>query len=87
MKSITFKLLIGIFLCISTLKAQLSGTFTVGVGGNYLSLTEAYDSLKSNTVNGPVVFLIISDLQGTQTFNGRVAGLTIPIGLSSLLQR
>ena len=75
MKSITFKLLIGTFLCVSTLKAQVSGTFTVGVGGNYLSLTEAYDSLKSNTVNGTVVLLIISDLQGTQTFNGRVAGL------------
>lgn len=61
-------------MCVSTIKAQISGTFTVGVGGNYLSLTDAYDSLKSNTINGSVVLSIISDLQGTQILNGRVSG-------------
>jgi hypothetical protein len=44
--------------------AQLSGTYTIGSGGNYASFTAAISALSTNGVSGPVTFNVFS---GTYT--------------------
>ena len=40
--------------------AQISGTFTIGSGGDFMSFTDAIDTLKSQGVSDPVEFNIVS---------------------------
>jgi len=47
------------FLC-SVSYSQLSGTYTIGAGENYLTISAAVNDLNSNGVNGPVIFDIKS---------------------------
>ena len=61
-------------LLLTGIKAQMSGTYTVGSGGTYSSLTAAYNALVTNGVNGPVVLSVISDLSGQQQLSGSVSG-------------
>ena len=65
---------LGTFAFTPVVKAQMSGTYTVGTGGTYSSLTSAYNDLVSNGVNGPVTLSVISDLSGQQTLSGSVTG-------------
>ncbi|MFC2100979.1 hypothetical protein ACFLRZ_04030, partial [Bacteroidota bacterium] len=55
---------ISLFLFSQTLSAQLSGTYTIGSGGNYPTVDSAVSHLLNTGVNGPVVFNILS---GTYT--------------------
>jgi|GEM_PF-1319711 len=48
----------------ATLWAQLSGVYTVGTGGNYATLTAAFNALTSQGVNGPVEFRLTSNYMG-----------------------
>ena len=58
----------------TSVKAQMSGTYTVGSGGTYTSLTSAYNALVSNGINGSVTLSVISNLSGSQTLSGTVTG-------------
>ncbi|HIA12464.1 MAG TPA: hypothetical protein EYN69_10405, partial [Flavobacteriales bacterium] len=40
----------------TAIRAQLAGTYTIGATGNYVTFTEAVDTLISQGVSGPVVF-------------------------------
>ncbi len=42
-----------------------SGTYTVGVGGNFATLTDAINTYNNSTLNGHVVFLLISSNYNT----------------------
>lgn len=54
----------------------MSGIYTVGIGGNFPSLTNAYVELKNNGINGPITLLVISDLTGEQMLSDSVPGLS-----------
>ena len=51
-----------------TIVAGISGTFTVGVGGNYATLTAAVADLNIKVMTGPVVFLLIDASYPSETF-------------------
>jgi len=53
-----FALIIFILFLNSHLFSQLSGTYTIGSGGNYATISAAVSSLVSNGVSGPVIFNI-----------------------------
>jgi len=40
--------------------SQLSGTYTIGSGGNYTAITSVVSDLVANGVSGPVTFNIIA---------------------------
>ncbi|HKP54355.1 MAG TPA: C25 family cysteine peptidase [Chloroflexia bacterium] len=50
------------------IKAPLSGTYTVGVGGAYTTLTAAVSDLNSLGVTGPVIFSLTDATYGSETF-------------------
>ncbi|PJA96806.1 MAG: hypothetical protein CO129_04565 [Ignavibacteriales bacterium CG_4_9_14_3_um_filter_34_10] len=50
------KIILVLFVLTTSLFAQLSGTYTVGSGGNYTTIEDAITALNSNGVSGPVVF-------------------------------
>ncbi len=45
----------------ATILASLSGTYTVGAGGNYTTLSAAISAYNTSCVNGPVVFSLIDE--------------------------
>ncbi|MEO6694498.1 MAG: hypothetical protein ABIY50_08215, partial [Ignavibacteria bacterium] len=49
-----------VFFIYSNSFSQLSGTYTIGVGGDYITITSAVSALVTNGVNGPVIFNIKS---------------------------
>ncbi len=60
--TLTKTILVVIFLCFiysTRMVAQLAGTYTVGTGGYYATLTAAFTDLNSFGVNGNVTFLLI----------------------------
>ena len=61
--------------------ATISGTFTVGTGGNYASLTAAVADLNSKVINGPVVFNLIEN--STTPLDGVDAVETYPITINA----
>ena len=63
-RAYTIHLLILMLSFSSGLFAQLSGTYTIGTGGDYTTFQAAADSLHSQGVSGPVVFNVLS---GTYT--------------------
>ena len=58
-----------------TIGAGLSGTYTVGTGGNYANLTAAVAAYNSTCIGGPVIFSLIN------TYTS--AGETFPITINS----
>jgi hypothetical protein len=46
----------------------MSGTYTVGAGGNYTTLTEAINDLNSKYLSGPVHFSLIDNSYPSETF-------------------
>ena len=85
MKTLRLTLCMLSFLSITSLEAQLSGTYRVGNGGDFTSLSQAYDSLRTHGINGTLYLSVISDLTGTQRLNGSVPGASIsnPIIITS----
>ncbi|ROL61821.1 hypothetical protein D9V86_03820 [Bacteroidetes/Chlorobi group bacterium ChocPot_Mid] len=61
------KAILVLFVLTTSLFAQLSGTYTVGTGGDYATLKAACDAINASTINGDCTFYIISDL--TETVN------------------
>ncbi len=58
-------LLIILFYCFSvSVFSQLSGTYTIGTGGDYTTFSSAATDLTTNGVSGPVIFNVLS---GTYT--------------------
>ncbi len=56
-------------LAVSSASAQLSGTYTVGSGGNYSTIAAAASAVSSYGVSGPVVFEIMG---GTYTLTSSI---------------
>ncbi len=54
--------------------AQLSGTYTIGTGGSYVTFTEAANALHNNGVNGPVTFNVLSGTYNEQFVMGKIPG-------------
>ncbi len=73
-KTFLLIMFVGVFAFTNNVKAQMSGTYTVGSGGTYASLTVAYNALVSNGINAPVILSVISDLSGQQTLSDNVPG-------------
>lgn len=73
-KTFLLSMFVGVFAFTNNVKAQMSGTYTVGSGGTYASLTVAYNALVSNGINAPVILSVISDLSGQQTLSDNVPG-------------
>ncbi len=61
------------------LNPPMNGLYTVGLGGNYTTITEAFNSIASRGVNGPVTFELINSLYSTST------GELFPITLGSYI--
>ncbi len=58
-----FKSIATLFIFLITVTScfsQLSGTYTIGTGGNYTTIASAVNALVNNGVNGPVTFNILS---------------------------
>ncbi|HOJ05853.1 MAG TPA: BNR-repeat neuraminidase N-terminal domain-containing protein, partial [Bacteroidota bacterium] len=53
-------LILASLLCVSTASAQLSGSYTIGSGGNYASFTAAISALTTSGVSGAVTFNVLS---------------------------
>ena len=49
-----------LLICNTISYSQLIGNYTIGTGGNYLSINSAVSALVNNGISGPVVFNIIS---------------------------
>lgn len=60
------------------IRSPLSGTFTVGVGGTFTTITEAANAATIFGVNGPVVFSLIDNNYSTNT------GEVFPINIRSI---
>ena len=58
--------------------AQISGTFTIGSGGNYATFTAAAADLNSVGVDGPVTFNVLSGTYTEQFEISRDPVLLIP---------
>ncbi|MBP9209160.1 MAG: HYR domain-containing protein [Saprospiraceae bacterium] len=52
----------------ASVKGSISGTFTVGVGGDYTTLTAAVADYNSKCLTGPVVFLLTDAAYPSETF-------------------
>jgi len=52
----------------------LTGTYTIGLGGNYTTFTEAVDSLSSKGVSAPVVFNVLDGVYNEQILIGAITG-------------
>ena len=53
--------LAALFSLAAALPAQLSGTYAVGVGGNYPDIAPAVTALNTSGVSGPVTFLVTTN--------------------------
>ncbi|WP_170147807.1 right-handed parallel beta-helix repeat-containing protein, partial [Algoriphagus antarcticus] len=53
---------------------ELTGTYTIGLGGNYATFTEAVESLTSNGVSGPVTFNVLDGVYDEQILIGPITG-------------
>ena len=53
---------------LSPTEAQLSGSYTIGGGGNYTSFGAAVTALTNNGVSGPVTFNVL-----TGTYNEQIS--------------
>lgn len=51
-----------------TVSAPLNGTYTVGVGGNYTTLTAAVNAYNALCIGGPVIFSLIDNTYPSETF-------------------
>ena len=56
--------------------AQLSGSYTVGSGGNYNTLAEAADALRTQGVNGAVTFNVLSGSYNEQIYLNDIDGVS-----------
>jgi hypothetical protein len=52
----------------ATVQEALSGVYTVGVGGDYATLTAAVNDYNNRCINGPVVFSLIDAAYPSETF-------------------
>ncbi|MEQ1744256.1 MAG: hypothetical protein ABMA02_02440 [Saprospiraceae bacterium] len=52
----------------ATVQSALSGTYTVGVGGNYTTLTAAVADYNAKCIGGPVVFSLIDATYPSETY-------------------
>ena len=78
-KWIFFILILNLIFNINVFSQPINGTFTVGVGKDYTSISAAFNDLETNGVDGPVVFNLtdteyydqvwISEIAGTSTTN------------------
>lgn len=60
-----------------TLTAPLSGTYTVGTGGNFTTLTSAIDTYNTVCIGGPIIFELINNSYTT------ASGETFPLTIKS----
>jgi len=63
-----------ISICEFSIFAQISGTKTIGTGGDYSTFTAAVSALNTQGVNGPVVFNVISGTYSEQFTINNVTG-------------
>ncbi|MBL7830124.1 MAG: hypothetical protein JNK41_03790, partial [Saprospiraceae bacterium] len=63
----------------ATILSSLSGTYTVGAGGNYPTLSAAITAYNTSCVNGPVVFSLIDEDYNTGT------GESFPIAINQIV--
>lgn len=74
-KKILLLILLNGFLFIhSNSYSQLSGSYTIGSGGSYTTITAAANALVTNGINGPVMFNIISGSYDESVTIDSVAG-------------
>lgn len=59
-------LIIGLLCLAPSAFAQLSGSYTIGSGGNYTSFTDAVTALTTSGVSGPVTFSVLSGTYNEQ---------------------
>ena len=73
----------------ATVVASLSGTYTVGAGGNFTTLTAAVTAYNTNCVSGPVIFsLTDATYSGSETFPITINAIgAANAGAASKLQR
>ncbi len=72
------------FYASSFLIAQLSGTYTIGVGGDYASMEAAASALNSQGVNGPTTFNIFSGAYDIEVSFEQIPGTaTYPVTFQS----
>ena len=72
---ISKRVLIGIILLnVSNLSAQLSGSYTIGTGGDYTTIQSAVTALSSSGVSAPVTFNILSGLYNERVVIPEISG-------------
>ncbi|MBK9720932.1 MAG: T9SS type A sorting domain-containing protein [Saprospiraceae bacterium] len=59
-----------------TVKNQMTGTFTVGIGGTYTTLTAAIADYNNRCLSGPVTFLLIDNSYPSETFPISINAIT-----------
>lgn len=69
-----YLILLFLFPHLSLTAQPLSGTFTIGSGGDYANFSSAAADLASEGVDGPVVFEIITGIYDTQLDLGPISG-------------
>ncbi len=65
-----------IFVTSGNLSAQLSGSLTIGSGGNYASFADAVSALNSQGVSGNVVFNVLTGVYNEQFEIGTINGVS-----------
>ncbi|GAB4168716.1 MAG: hypothetical protein Kow00108_01940 [Calditrichia bacterium] len=58
----------------STVYSQLSGTYTIGSGGDYTTINDAITALESSGVSGPVTFNILNGTYNEQFTINPISG-------------
>ena len=72
---ISKRVLIGIILLnVSNLSAQLSGSYTIGTGGDYTTIQSAVTALTSSGVSAPVTFNILSGVYYERVIIPEISG-------------
>ena len=72
---ISKRVLIGIILLnVSNLSAQLSGSYTIGTGGDYTTIQSAVTALTSSGVSAPVTFNILSGVYTERVVIPEISG-------------
>ena len=72
---ISKRVLIGIILLnVSNLSAQLSGSYTIGTGGDYTTIQSAVTALSSSGVSAPVTFNILSGVYTERVVIPEISG-------------
>ncbi|PCH66701.1 MAG: hypothetical protein COC01_07480, partial [Bacteroidetes bacterium] len=72
----TFVLFIATFFLTKNSQAQLSGTYTIGSGGNYTTVSAAVTDLETQGVNGPTTFDIKAGTYPEQVTIKNVTGIS-----------